>query len=102
MKIVAGVAIGMLVLLAGCRASDEGRNASPQGPAAAIAPILTTPDAIDTHSFARPLEARVIHLALDLTVDFDPSRIAGTARLDIDRKPHAKEIVLDDNGLEID
>jgi leukotriene-A4 hydrolase len=102
MKIVAGVAIGMLVLLAGCRASDEGRNASPQGPAAAIAPILTTPDAIDTHSFARPLEARVIHLALDLTVDFDTSRIAGTARLDIDRKPHAKEIVLDDNGLEID
>ena len=48
-----------------------------------------------------PLEARVHHVALDLAVDFDAKRIGGTATLDIDRKPDAKEIILDDKGLEI-
>src|SRR4029079_9441115 len=89
------------VLLSGCRASESGNQAQPQAAEAAIAPILTTPDAVDTHSFARPLEARVTHVALDLTVDFDARRLAGTATLDIDRRPDAKEIVLDDAGLEI-
>src|SRR3954470_22873782 len=102
MKIAAGVAISMLVLLAGCRVNDEGRKTSNQSAATAIAPIPGAPDAIDTRSFARPLEARVTHIALDLTVDFDARRIAGTAKLDIDRRSDAKEIVLDDNGLEID
>ena len=36
------------------------------------------------------------------TVDFDAKRVGGTATLDIDRKPDAKEIILDDKGLEID
>src|SRR3954470_4224249 len=101
MKIAAGVAISMLVLLAGCRVNDEGRKTSNQSAATAIAPIPGAPDAIDTRSFARPLEARVTHIALDLTVDFDARRIAGTAKLDIDRRADAKQIVLDDNGLEI-
>ena len=70
--------------------------------AAAIAPILATPDARDVHSYARPLEARVHHVALDLAVDFAAKRIGGTATLDIQRKPDAKEIVLDDKGLEIE
>src|SRR6478735_7534630 len=48
-----------------------------------------------------PLEARVYHVALDLNVDFDSRRIGGTGTLDIARKPDAKEIVLDDKGLEI-
>jgi len=69
--------------------------------AAAPAPILTTPDAQDIHSFARPLEARVTHVSLDLGVDFDSKRIGGTATLDIDRKPDARRIVLDSKGLEI-
>ncbi|WP_246444300.1 M1 family metallopeptidase [Sphingomonas sediminicola] len=69
---------------------------------AQIAPILTTPEAKDTASYARPLEARVHHIALDLNVDFEAKRIGGTATLDIDRKPDAKEIVLDDKGLEIE
>ena len=89
--------------LAACQASET-NTASPSGeerPTAQIAPILTTPDAKDDASYARPLEARVHHVALDLTVDFDAKRIGGTATLDIDRKPDAKEIVLDDKGLEI-
>jgi len=90
------------LLLSACRATRPDANqAQPRSAEAIIAPILATPDALDTHSYARPLEARVTHVALDLTVDFDARRIAGTAILDIDRKPGAKEIVLDDNGLEI-
>ncbi|MFL6757085.1 MAG: M1 family metallopeptidase [Sphingomicrobium sp.] len=66
-----------------------------------VAPILDAPDAVDVHSHAKPLEARVTHLALDLDVDFDARRIGGTATLDIDAKPDATEIILDDKGLEI-
>ena len=91
------------ILLSACRASDEtGKRAQPAATGASVAPVLNTPDAIDTASYAKPLEARVTHVALDLGVDFKAKRIGGTATLDIDRKPGAREIVLDDKGLEID
>src|SRR5215213_6036450 len=93
---------GALVLLSACQRGERQSAPDANMAEAAIAPILTTPDAVDVHSFAKPLEARVTHVALDLTVDFDAKRIGGTATLDIDRKPDAKEIVLDDKGLEID
>ena len=66
-----------------------------------IAPILTTPDARDPHSYARPAEARVTHVALDLAADFDTHVIRGIATLDILAAPGAKQVVLDDNGLKI-
>ncbi len=69
---------------------------------AEVAPILDTPDAIDVSSYAKPLEARVTHVALDLNLDFDAKRIGGMATLDIVAKPDAKEIILDDKGLEIE
>jgi len=96
-------ATAALFLLSACERSDEAPQvADNQASAApAVAAILTTPDAVDTHSFAKPLEARVTHVALDLGVDFDTKRVSGTATLDIDRKPDAKEIILDDKGLEI-
>ena len=87
------------LLLAACQ---SGSAPAPQADSAtAIAPILATPDAVDVHSYARPLEARVTHIALDLGVDFNAKRIAGTATLDIQAKPDAKSIILDDKGLEI-
>src|SRR5215218_8716962 len=97
-------AVAASLLLAACQASETNTAspASESGDTAQIAPILSTPDAKDDASYARPLEARVHHVALDLTVDFDAKRIGGTATLDIDRKPGAREIVLDDKGLEID
>ncbi len=101
MQLFARLALIGILALSACRASEPGNQAQPQAAETAIAPILATPDAIDTHSFAKPLEARVTHVALDLTVDFDTKRIGGTATLDIERKPQAKEIVLDDAGLEI-
>ncbi|MBA3511918.1 MAG: M1 family metallopeptidase [Sphingomonas sp.] len=92
-----------MVLTASCRFVEQDNGAQPaSNGAAAIAPILNTADARDIHSFARPREARVHHVALDLAVDFDAKRIGGTATLDIQRRPEAKEIILDDKGLEIE
>jgi leukotriene-A4 hydrolase len=68
----------------------------------APAPILTTPDAKDALSYARPEIARVTHVALDLVADFAAREMRGTATLDILAKPGAREIVLDDKGLVID
>src|SRR6185369_12578795 len=98
MKLIAPLFAALLV--AGCHASEK--TAPDNNVEAAAAPILSTPDAVDDHSFAKPLEARVKHVALDLNVDFDAKRIGGTATLDIDRKPDAKQIILDDKGLEIE
>ena len=88
------------LLLAACQVADQDNRTQPAAEAA-VAPILSTADARDVHSYARPLEARVHHIALDLGIDFTTKRISGTATLDIARKPQAKEIVLDDKGLEI-
>ena len=102
MRILAAAAA--IVLSSACERADQQPTVANQQDAAApaIAPILTGADAVDPHSYARPLEARVHHVALDLAVDFEAKRIAGTATLDIDRKPDAKEIVLDSKGLEIE
>jgi hypothetical protein len=103
MKLTICAALVAAILLSSCRSGDQNGNRAPaQAAEAAIAPILTTPDAVDPHSFAKPQEARVTHVALDLTVDFDTKRIGGTATLDIDRRHDAREIILDDNGLEIE
>jgi aminopeptidase N len=91
-------ALAVLVLTS-CQARQ---NPPPREEAPSVAPVLGTPDAADIHSFARPLEARVTHLNLDLAVDFTTKRIGGTATLDIEAKPGTKELVLDDKGLEIE
>ncbi|HVG23365.1 MAG TPA: M1 family metallopeptidase [Thermoanaerobaculia bacterium] len=55
----------------------------------------------DIHSFARPDEAVVRHLALELDVDFAARRLSGSATLHIDLAAGARELVLDTNGLTI-
>ena len=62
---------------------------------------MVTPDS-DIHSFAKPEEAHVTHVALDLRADFDAKRLIGTAQLRIERRPDAKQIVLDTRDLEIE
>src|SRR5437867_4309760 len=95
------IALVALLLVAACDKAAP-PPPRPQGAQAAeIAPVLATPDARESASFARPLEARVTHVALDLTIDFEARRLGGTAALDIRRRPDAKAIVLDDKGLEI-
>ena len=63
----------------------------------------TTPPAFpdDAHSYARPDEAKVTHVSLDLVPDFDAKRIGGTARLAIQRGTNADSIVLDIRDLAI-
>ncbi|HWU73511.1 MAG TPA: M1 family metallopeptidase [Sphingomonas sp.] len=71
--------------------------AAPDAPS----PILTSPDAKDVLSYARPEIARVTHVDLDLTTDFKAHVMRGTATLDILARPDAREIVLDDKDLVI-
>jgi aminopeptidase N len=87
------------LVLASCQAQQAPSSAHEAGE---VAPILDAPDAVDIHSYARPLEARVTHVALDLAVDFAAKRVGGTATLDIQARPDAREIILDDKGLEIE
>jgi len=95
------IAAASALLLAACQVETPApKTDSAATPAAA--PILATTDAVDVHSYAKPLEARVTHLALDLAVDFTAKRIGGTATLDIAAKPDATSIILDDKGLEIE
>ena len=61
---------------------------------------MSTTDS-DIHSFAKPEEAHVTHVALDLRADFDAKRLTGTAQLRVERRPDAKQIVLDTRDLEI-
>ncbi|MBK7968370.1 MAG: M1 family metallopeptidase [Bacteroidetes bacterium] len=55
----------------------------------------------DIHSFARPEEAVVEHLSLNLNVDFNAKIISGTATLSIKNKTGANQIHLDSKGLNI-
>jgi len=73
-----------------------------QAEPAAVAPILTTPEAVDTETYAQPQVARVTHVALDLLADFERKEMRGTATLDILAAPGAREIILDDKGLVIE
>ena len=86
-----------MTLLAGCDAST-----APPEKAATVAPVLLTEEAKDASSYARPAEARVTHVALDLDADFAAKRMRGTATLDVEAAPNAREIVLDSKGLEIE
>jgi len=67
-----------------------------------VAPLLTTPDAVDDRSYAKPREARVTHVDLDLAVDFAERRIAGAATLDVLAQPGVDEVVLDALDLQIE
>jgi aminopeptidase N len=55
----------------------------------------------DPHSFARPAEARVTHVSLDLAPDFSSRRLSGTARLTVARAPGADSVILDVRDLTI-
>jgi len=59
-------------------------------------------DEADIHSFARPAEARVTHVALDLNADMQAHELRGTATLTLQRRPGATELVLDTRDLDIE
>jgi len=55
----------------------------------------------DPHSFARPAEARVTHLSLALSVDFERRVLRGRAALDVEVSGGADAVVLDTRRLAI-
>ena len=98
MPILRTVALATIIFSLGC-------VSRPPVPAPAPAPAV---DAVamerlehDPHSFARPNEARVTHLALDLDADFQTKTLSGTAALDVHRAPGSTEIILDTRDLDI-
>jgi aminopeptidase N len=93
----------LLAVLAACSPAADQKAPKTEEAAAErmVAPVLDSPDAKDPQSYARPLEARVTHVALDLKADFAAKRLGGTATLDVQSKPGAKEIVLDTKGLQL-
>ncbi|HVH12326.1 MAG TPA: M1 family aminopeptidase/hydrolase, partial [Longimicrobium sp.] len=88
------VAVACMVALTACAPSAGTRTD------AAPAPMAPLPH--DIHSFARPDEARVSHVSLDLRADFAARTLAGTATLDVQTAPGAREIVLDTRALTIE
>lgn len=93
------LAAAAALALVGCKVGEKPAETASS---AQVATILDTADAVDIHSYAKPLEARVTHVSLDLDVDFDRKQVGGTATLDIEAKPGSKDIILDDKGLQID
>jgi len=101
MHLMNRAALACIGALAACAPAAVAPAADPT-PAAAPAPAApTAADARDIHSFARPEEARVTHVDLDLRADFAAKRLAGTAALDVQAAPGARRIVLDTKDLTI-
>ncbi|MFP5246272.1 MAG: M1 family aminopeptidase/hydrolase, partial [Thermoanaerobaculia bacterium] len=86
--------IVLLLLAIACR------NEQPAAPQAQ-APQQQQQAARDPHSYSRPDEARVEHIALNLRVDFAQKVLAGTATLRIRNLTGTKQLVLDTHGLDI-
>ena len=83
------------ILLAACNPTASDSSAP------VVAPILTTADAVDGKTYAQPQEARVVHVDLELDLDFDTKTVSGAAMLDLIAKDGAKEVILDAKGLDI-
>jgi leukotriene A-4 hydrolase/aminopeptidase len=56
----------------------------------------------DPHSFAKPGDAVVKHLDLDINVDFSKKIISGKATIDVELKPNGNQIILDTRDLTIE
>ncbi len=82
-----------------CQSEPAGAGSAAANPEARV----TDPSepARDIHSFARPTDARVTHVALDLRANFTEQRLSGTATLTLERRPGATELVLDTRDLDI-
>lgn len=68
--------------------------------AEATRPATDTTTMRDEHSHARPAEAVITHLSLDLRVDMAKRRIGGTATYDLKRRT-GEQVVFDTEGLRI-
>jgi aminopeptidase N len=86
-----------LLLAAACRNEQPAQTATTAAPP----PPAAAANVQDPHSYARPSEARVEHIALDLTVDFAKKQLSGTADLRIHKEAGATTLMLDTHHLDI-
>jgi aminopeptidase N len=86
----------LLLVLAACKPAADHST-----PPRIVAPVLSTPDAHDIHSFAEPAIARVTHVDLDLTADFASRTLAGSATLDVLVDAASRTLTLDTKQLSI-
>src|SRR5215510_8570765 len=93
------LAIPVTMAAAACGSSATLEKANAAANTAVPAPAVTTRD---IHSYARPDEARVTDVALDLRADFASRTLSGQAALTLKRAPDAREVVLDTKGLTIE
>lgn len=77
-----------ILSLNGCQSQSTSQAASPE-------------TVRDVHSYARPTEAVVSHVHLDLSVDFDEKRLNGKALLTINNKTGTDRLHLDTRDLAI-
>ncbi|MFC1484352.1 M1 family metallopeptidase [Candidatus Neomarinimicrobiota bacterium] len=77
--------LAVIVLTSGCQSND----------------VSTGNSYDDPHSFARPWEATVKNLVLNLKVDFDRKIVHGSATWEVDLTEGAEQLVLDINNLDI-
>ncbi len=90
--------------LAAALVSSLGACATAPGGEPMTTPVAAAPAfayANDIHSNARPAEARVGHVALDLTADFASKTLSGSATLDVTGRVGATQVVLDTKNLDI-
>jgi leukotriene-A4 hydrolase len=85
------VSLPVLLLFAAVACGRE--TSPPTMPAAPLVP--------DVHSFAKPADARVTHIALELHADFTAKTLSGRATLTFVRRPGVRDLVLDTRDLEI-
>src|SRR5262245_6210529 len=71
---------GLLIALSAACSGAQSERGNVTTPQDAAPPVVE-----DIHSFARPAEARVTHVALDLQADFASRTLAGTATLTVER-----------------
>lgn len=88
--------LALALLFSACRKEQPAPATTTQAPPPSAAAATRDP-----HSYSRPDEVRVEHIALDLRVDFAKKQLAGTATLRIKSESGAKTLVLDTNGLDI-
>lgn len=91
-----GAVLSALCLLTAPLTACQSPKSSDTGPQAIVART------VDDHSYARPQEARVQHVDLDLTADFTKKILVGTATLTLVTEANAKQVILDVKALDIE
>ncbi len=94
-------AAASILLLASACTTTTAIDTPPASNRAAVAPVLTGPDAVDVQTFAEPTVARVTHVDLDLDLDFERQQVSGTAMLDVLAQAGAGSVILDNDGYDV-